>query len=331
MLTPEYSFIIPVYNESANLPTLYARLNAVTRQLDGPSEIIFIDDGSRDDSVEILIDLESDDSRIRILRFARNFGHQLAITAGMDHARGNAIVIMDADLQDPPELVIQMSKLWRDGFDIVYAQRAERKGETWAKKALARAFYRVQRKLASVDMPENTGDFRLADRRVIEAFRGMRESNRYVRGMFAWLGFRQTAVPFSREPRFAGRPQYTFIKSLWLALDAMFSFSYAPLRVGLALGILTSIFALCVGLWAVVEAFAGHVVPGWASTVSLISFLGGIQLIVLGIMGEYIGRIYEEAKGRPLYVLLDSATDRRSNSPANRLQKSREVQNVAPN
>ena len=321
---PEYSFVIPVYNEEANLDALYERLRALLPQLDGPSELIFVDDGSRDSSHDRLLDLQSDDERIRIVRFSRNFGHQVAITAGMDYSRGNAVIILDADLQDPPELVISMAALWRDGYDVVYAQRTERLGETWMKRTLASWFYQLQRRLAAVDMPENTGDFRLVDRRVIEAFRTMRESNRYVRGMFAWLGFRQTAVTFTRDPRHAGRPKYTFVKSLRLAADAMVSFSYTPLRVGLAIGVLTSLIAVGIGLWAIGAAMVGHVVPGWASTVCLISLFGGIQLVVLGIMGEYIGRIYEEAKGRPLYVVQEAASSRRESLQI------REVEHVYP-
>lgn len=303
---PEYSLVLPVYNEEDTLPELYVRLCELLERLDGDAEVIFVDDGSRDRTYPILLDLQRRDSRFKIIQFSRNFGHQVAITAGMDYARGHAVVVMDADLQDPPEVVLEMAARWREGYEIVYAEREERLGESWFKRTSAALFYRLQRRLANVNMPANVGDFRLVDRKALDAFKSMRERGRYVRGMFSWVGFRQVSVKFVRPARFAGRPQYTFLKSLRLALDAMIGFSNVPLRLALSMGSLVSALSVLYGLWAVVWKLAGKNVPGWTSLAVLVTFLGGIQLIVMGVVGEYLGRIYEEVKGRPLYVIRDA-------------------------
>lgn len=300
---PTYSFVIPVYNEQPTLPELYKRLLRLLTQLDGDAEVILVDDGSHDESALFLLDMHRNDPRFKILQFSRNFGHQIAITAGMDFARGRAVIIMDADLQDPPEVVLEMVSRWRDGYDIVYAEREERMGESWFKLKTARWFYQIQLRLANVNIPANVGDFRLVDRKALDAFKSLRENNRYVRGMFSWVGFRQTSVLYVRPERFAGKPQYTFWTSLKLAIDALLSFSYAPLRMALTLGLAFSIFALGYGLWAAGSQLAGHNVPGWTSLAVLVSLLGGIQFIVLGVMGEYMGRIFEEVKNRPLYIV----------------------------
>jgi dolichol-phosphate mannosyltransferase len=300
---PEYSFVIPVYNEELNLAELAIRLCDVLDRLDGDAEVVLVDDGSRDSSAEIALDLHRRDARFKLIRFARNFGHQIAITAGMDFAAGRAVIIMDADLQDPPEVVLDMAVRWREGYEIVYAERLERLGESWFKRKTAEWFYRLQRRLANVDIPANVGDFRLVDRKALDAIKRMRENNRYVRGMFSWVGFRQTSVRFVRPERFAGKPQYTVWKSLKLAVDALISFSYAPLRLALSLGLLFAAFALFYGLWAVACKLTGHNLPGWTSLAVLVSLLGGIHLMVLGVMGEYIGRIFEEVKNRPLYIV----------------------------
>lgn len=304
---PEYSFVLPVYNEEGNLPELYARMSALLDRLDGEAEVILVDDGSRDRSLALLLDIHHRDPRFKVVQFSRNFGHQIAITAGMDFARGNAVIVMDADLQDPPEVVLEMAARWREGYDIVYAEREERRGETWFKRKTAEWFYQLQRRLANVDIPANVGDFRLVDRRALDAFNSLRENNRYVRGMFSWIGFKQTSVRFARAERFAGRPQYTFWKSLRLAMDALISFSYVPLRLALSLGGLVSLFAILFCAWAIGCRLTGRLVPGWTSTVALVSLLGGIQLLVLGVMGEYLGRIFEEVKNRPLYIVRSTA------------------------
>jgi polyisoprenyl-phosphate glycosyltransferase len=301
---PRYSFVIPVYNERETLPELQARLSAVLDALDGPSEVLFVDDCSTDGSSETLAALADRDPRVKVIGFARNFGHQIAISAGLDFALGEAVVVMDADLQDPPEVVPDLIAKWREGYEVVYAVREDREGESWVKRRTAAWFYRVLRGLSNVDMPVDVGDFRLVDRRALDAFRALRERRRYVRGMFSWVGFRQTGVGYSRPERFAGDPKYSYRKSLVLAVDGIVSFSNVPLRVALWLGFLVSAASFAVGVFAIVAKLAGaFVVPGWASILVVISFLGGIQLVVLGMMGLYVGRIYEEVKARPLYIV----------------------------
>jgi glycosyltransferase involved in cell wall biosynthesis len=299
--------VIPVYNEEETLSELHRRLTAVIDELDGETEILFVDDASSDRSLELLRDLQRHDPRIKVIRLARNFGHQVAITAGLDFALGDAVVVMDADLQDPPEVVPDLVARWRDGYEVVYAVREQREGEGWLKRTTAAWFYRVLRRLASVDMPVDVGDFRLVDRAALDAFRSMRERGRYVRGMFAWVGFQQTGVSYRRPERYAGEPKYSFRRSLRLAVDGIVSFSNAPLRLALVWGFVFSFASFVVGIAAIVAKLAGaFVVPGWASIVVVVSFLGGIQLTLMGMMGLYIGRIYEEVKARPLYVVREA-------------------------
>jgi polyisoprenyl-phosphate glycosyltransferase len=299
-----YSFVIPVFNERETLPELHQRLSQVIDGLDGEAELLFVDDCSHDGSYELLAELGRQDGRIRVLRFARNFGHQVAITAGLDHAAGDAVIVMDADLQDPPEVVPDLVARWQEGYEVVYAVRARRSGESWFKRKTAAWFYRVLRWIAHVEMPLDAGDFRLVDRRAVDAFRSMRERGRYVRGMFSWVGFRQIGVPYDRAERYAGEPKYSYRKSLTLAIDGLVSFSNAPLRVALVAGFVFSSLAFLVGVFAIVAKLAGaFVVPGWASILVVISFLGGIQLTLMGMLGLYVGRIYEEVKARPIYIL----------------------------
>jgi polyisoprenyl-phosphate glycosyltransferase len=301
---PRYSFVLPVYNEEDTLPELYGRLTAVIESLDGPAELVFVDDGSTDDTRRILDELRRRDTRVMPLRLARNFGHQFAITAGIDHARGDAIVIMDADLQDPPEVIPDLIRGWRAGYDVIYAVRERREGESWLKRETASAFYRLLRRFAETDLPVDAGDFRLIDRRAAVAFRSLPERNRYVRGMFSWIGFRQTGVTYTREERFAGEPKYSYRKSLRLALDGMISFSLAPLRIALILGFGVALVTFVLGLFAIVTRFAGvYSIPGWASIVVVVSFVGGVQLILTGVVGLYVGRMFNEVKARPLYIL----------------------------
>jgi len=308
MARPRYAFVIPVFNEEQTLEELYTRLAGVMSRLDGDSEVIFVDDGSRDRTFELLLELNRRDPRIRVLRLARNFGHQTAITAGLDYSCASATIIMDADLQDPPEVALDLVARWREGYEIVYAVREQRLGDPWVKRALATGFYRFLRRVTDVSIPVDVGDFRLIDARVLNEFKGMRERNRYVRGMFAWIGFRQTGVPFKRHERFAGSTKYPFRKSLALALDGVLSFSNAPLRVALTFGFLVSGASVLVGLLAVIGYLTGlyAVVRGIASVVVLLTFLGGVQLVVVGMVGLYVGRMYDEVKGRPLYVLWDA-------------------------
>lgn len=301
--TPTYSFVIPVYNEEDGLPELSRRMNALLEALAEPAEVILIDDGSVDESYALMLELHASDERYKVAHFARNFGHQIAITAGMDLAIGDAVVVMDADLQDPPEVVLAMAAKWREGFDIVYGVRRRREHDSWFKRKSAEAFYRVLRRMSDTEIPLNVGDFRLVDRKALDAFRAMRERSRYVRGMFSWIGFRQAYVPYDRPERFAGETKYPLRKMVRLALDGIISFSNLPLRTVLQAGFIVSVLSFCAGIFALVVKLSGaYAIPGWASLMVWTSFLGGVQLTVLGAMGEYIGRIYEEVKQRPLYL-----------------------------
>lgn len=300
-----YSLIIPIYNEEENIPELYRRVSEVMNQLDGVAEMILVNDGSRDRSLEMIRNLHEQDSRVCYLSFARNFGHQLAVTAGMNFARGEAIVILDADLQDPPELILDMVKLWRDNYQVIYAKRLERRQENWFKRLMAYGFYRILRQLSDVEIPTDTGDFCLMDRRVVNVLNTMPERNRYVRGLRSWVGFRQTYILFNRDPRFAGEVKYTFRKSFRLAMDGLVSFSKAPLRLSTYLGLLSAFLAIVMMLLVLYWRLSDPNSPltGIATIVLAILFLGAIQLISIGILGEYVGRIYEEVKARPLYTL----------------------------
>jgi dolichol-phosphate mannosyltransferase len=304
---PDYSIVLPIYNEEETLSELTRRVRLLLDRLDGPSEVILVDDGSGDRSYTLMLAAREADSRFKILRLSRNFGHQIAVTAGMDVAAGNAVIVMDADLQDPPEVVLDMAAKWRDGCDVVYAVREERPGETHFKRMTAAAFYRVFRRLAEIDVPIDVGDFRLVDRKALEAFKAMRESNRYVRGMFGWIGFRQEGVHFRRAERFAGETKYPLRKMLKFATDGIVSFSTAPLRFALKLGFLVSLFSFLLGASFLISQLLGlYSVPGLASIAVYVTFMGGIQLLLLGVMGEYIARIHDEVKSRPLYLVSET-------------------------
>ena len=306
MSTPTYSLVIPVYNEEETLPELRSRLIELLGRLDGPGEVVFVDDGSRDASFAQIDEICREDSSFKCVRLSRNFGHQIAITAGLDAASGDAVVVMDADLQDPPEVVLEMAARWRQGYEVVYAVRSERAGETRFKQMTAAMFYRLFRRLTDLEVPLDAGDFRLIDRRAADAFRSMRESHRYVRGMFSWIGFSQTGVEYKRRERFAGETKYPLRRMLRFAADAVVSFSDAPLRLTLAFGFLMSIAALLFGVAAIVAELAGlYRVPGLASVAVVIAFVGGVQLIVLGVVGAYVARIHDEVKNRPLYLVRD--------------------------
>ena len=305
--TPDYSFVVPVRNERETLHELHRRLAAVMERLDGPAEVVLVDDGSSDGSLEIMRDLARHDERVRIVSLSRNFGHQIALTAGLDHARGNAAVILDADLQDPPEVALELAARWREGYEVVYAIRQGRLGESWAKRRTATLFYRMLGGLSEVEVQPEVGDFRLIDRRVIDALAGMPERHRYLRGMVGWVGFDQTGVTYVREPRFAGSTKYPWSDRVRLAQDAVVSFSSAPLRIVLNLGAAIAALTFLIGIVALVLAVAGlYAVPGWAAVVVVVAFIGSVQLAVLGLLGEYVARIYDEVKRRPLYLVSET-------------------------
>jgi glycosyltransferase involved in cell wall biosynthesis len=299
-----YSIVVPVFNEAAVLPILLRRIGMLMEQLDGPAETIFVDDGSSDCGSVVLQSLARDDPRYRYIGLSRNFGHQIAITAGMDAAAGEAIVVMDADLQDPPEIVGEMIAKWREGFEVVYARRLSRAGESAFKRATANLFYKLLGRMSSVVIPADAGDFRLIDRKVLDALRRMPEQDRFIRGMIAWLGFRQAEVTFHRLPRLAGETKYPLLKMVRLAVDGALSFSDAPLRLAIWFGLGVSACAVFYGFYVTgLWLMNSHLVEGWSSTIIVISFLCGINMLMTGIMGLYIGRIHAEVKRRPLYVV----------------------------
>ncbi|HTG46910.1 MAG TPA: glycosyltransferase family 2 protein [Actinomycetota bacterium] len=307
MGTPEYSLVIPIYNEEECLPELVGRLTALMERLDGPTEVILVDDGSKDKSYGLISDICSRDPRFHAVQLSRNFGHQTAITAGLDFASGNAVVVMDADLQDPPEVVLEMAGRWREGCEVVHAVRIKREGESAFKTASASWFYRVLARLGDVDTPGNAGDFRLVDRKALDAFRMMRETNRYVRGMFGWVGFRQCTVEYARPARFAGETKYPLRKMMKFAFDGIISFSNEPLRIALRIGFVLSFLSLTAAVVTLLLKFSGALeVPGWTSMIFAITFLGGVQLLTIGLMGEYISRIHDEVRGRPLYLVRET-------------------------
>jgi polyisoprenyl-phosphate glycosyltransferase len=319
MDNPTYSFVIPTFNEEQALAELHRRLSAVAESLDGPSEFILVDDGSTDRTREVASELRSRDERVKLVVLSRNFGHQLAISAGLDYASGEAVVIMDADLQDPPEVVPELAARWRQGYDVVYAQRSRREGETRFKRGTARLFYRLMRRLTKIQIPMDTGDFRLVGSRVASIVANMREPDRYLRGMFAWVGFRQAAVPYERAARTAGETKYSLARMIRFAIDGLVSFSTVPLRLTLAGGFAIAGLAFVAGITAIVLKLAGaFTVPGWASLIVVLTFFSGVQFIVLGAIGLYVGRIYAQGKQRPLY-LVDRALgfdELRSDQPA---------------
>jgi dolichol-phosphate mannosyltransferase len=304
---PQLSVVIPLYNEEATVDELRRRLGEVLDRVEPDFEVLLVNDGSRDGTAEALRGIAETGSKWRAIHFSRNFGHQAAVAAGLRFATGQAVVVMDADLQDPPELLEQMLARWREGFEVVYAQRVSREREGPLKRGLAWLYYRVLRAVAPVDIPTDTGDFCLMDRKVVDQLIALPERNRYIRGLRAWVGFRQTSVQFERAPRFAGEPKYTFRKSLGLGVNGIISFSKAPLRLATWLGLLVSLMSFVLVIVFVVEKLTrGFDIRGWASTVVIILFLGGVQLLTIGIIGEYLSRIYDEVKQRPLYVVRET-------------------------
>jgi len=305
-MKPTISLIAPVYNEEPVLPELYRRIIEVMDKSGELWELVLVNDGSRDRSAEIIGQLHAADNRVKGVSFSRNFGFQVAVTAGLDHVSGDAVVLIDADLQDPPEVIIEMIAKWREGYDVVFGVRASREGETWFKRFTAAAFYRLIDRITGIDIPLDTGDFRLMDRRVVDAIRLMPERNRFLRGMVPWVGFRQAGVRYDRKARFAGESKFNSVrKMLPFALNAITSFSYFPLQLATYLGFAIAGFSVLAILTVILLRLFSPVEPllGQATTLVVVLFLGGVQLISLGIIGEYLGRIYDEVKQRPLYLV----------------------------
>ncbi len=301
---PVISVIVPIFNEEEVIPELYRRMVAVLDVIGQPWELICVNDGSRDESLSLLLSLREQDPRVKVINFSRNFGHQIAITAGMDYALGDAIAIIDADLQDPPELIEEMFDKWREGYEVVYAVRAQRRGESRFKLWTASAFYRLLRRITDVEIPVNTGDFRLIDRQVLLTMRRLREKHRFMRGLSSWVGYRQIGIEYQRAERFAGDTKYPLSKMLRLTLDAITSFSYIPLRLSTYFGFFLAFVSLLgIIVTTVLRLSGNNAFLGQASTLVAVLFLGGIQLIFLGIIGEYLARIYDDVKARPLYVV----------------------------
>lgn len=314
------SIVVPVYNEEEVLPIFHSRLGAALGNIEGGWEVVYINDGSTDGTLSILKQLQLTDSAVGFAALSRNFGKEAAMSAGLRLARGNAVILIDADLQDPPEVVHEMIAKWRDGYDVVYGTRTERPGESAFKLATARAFYRLLNRLSDVPIPLDTGDFRLMSRRVVDTLRAMPERDRFVRGMVSWVGFRQTPLPYRRAQRFAGESKYPLRKMLRFATDGILSFSIKPLQLSISLGLLAaSLSMLGIGYALFLRVFTSIWVEGWTALMIAVLFIGGVQLICVGILGEYVGRIYNEVKQRPLYVVQERvgfSTEEPSPSPA---------------
>ena len=301
---PTYTIIAPIYNEIDNIQALYTRVCEVMDSIGESWEFVMIDDGSSDGSTDAILELKKKDHKIVPVIFARNFGHQIAVTAGLDYSQGDAVVIIDADLQDPPEVILDLIQKWKDGYEVVYATRSKREGETWFKLFTASAFYRLIQRITDINLPMDTGDFRLLDRKVVDVMGGMREKHRFLRGMSVWVGFRQTGVEYERAERLAGETKYPIKKMFRLASDAITGFSYFPLQLATYLGFTFTGISFIAILALIISRLAGsQFLMGQAATLIAVLFLGGVQLLSLGMIGEYIGRLYDEAKGRPLYTV----------------------------
>jgi len=302
----KYSVIIPAYNEEEVISESYKRLTSVMSRSDGEYELIFVNDGSADKTAEILKSFAIKDAHVKVIDFSRNFGHQVAISAGLDYATGDAVAVIDADLQDPPEVILQMIEKWHEGYDVIYGKRLKRHGETFFKKLTSKLFYRFLCSMTDVDIPIDAGDFRLMDKKVCEAMRSLSEKNRYVRGLVSWVGFKQTAIEYVREQRFAGVTKYPLKKMIKFASDGIISFSFKPLKIAEILGFIIAGMSFIYMIVAIIQKLMGLTLPGWASILAVSLFFNGIILLMLGIVGEYIGRIYDEVKGRPLYIVKDT-------------------------
>ena len=296
--------VIAAYNEAEALPAMHARLSRVLNAMGLPAQVVYVDDGSRDATWQVLGAIAADDPRVRLLRLSRNFGKELALTAGLDHVDADAVVVLDADGQDPPELLPEFVARWREGHDVVYGTRASRDGESWLKRATASAFYRTINRVSNTGIPADTGDFRLMSRRVVESLRGLRERQRFMKGLFAWVGFPNTSIAYRREARIAGRSKFNYWRLWNFALEGITGFSTAPLRVATYVGLGTALLAFGYGMWIIAKTLAwGDPVQGWPTMMAVVLFLGGVQLMALGVIGEYLGRLYLEAKQRPLYLV----------------------------
>ncbi len=305
--TLSLTIVIAAYNEQSALPVMHPRLSRVLDGLGLDCRVLYVDDGSRDGTWDVLRSLAASDPRVSLLRLARNFGKELALTAGLDQVHTDAAMVLDADGQDPPELIPAFVAKWREGYDVVYGTRTRRDGETWLKKFTAAGFYRVMRWLSQTDIPRDTGDFRLMSARVLDALRLMRERQRFMKGIFTWVGYRQVALPYDREPRVAGDTKFNYWRLWNLALEGITSFSTVPLRMATYVGVLTALVAFGWGLWIIARTVLwGDPVQGWPSLMTVVLFLGGVQLVALGIIGEYLGRLYVEAKQRPLYLVSEA-------------------------
>lgn len=306
----ELSIIIPIYNEEENIPLIYAKLHEVMDRLfdSRPQkyEFIFINDGSVDQSLALLKGLAEKDDAVGFINFSRNFGHQIAVSAGLDYAKGNAVVIIDADLQDPPELIIDLYKKWKEGFEVVYAQRIARKGEGIFKRTTAKLFYKMIAKITAINIPVDTGDFRLIDRKIVEVLKNMPEKNKFLRGQIAWAGFSQIGIPYERDARHGGETGYTFRKMLRLALDGITAFSDFPLKIATIIGFTAFLFSIGLIIYALRSNSLGNTIPGWTSLTIIVSFIGGVQLLCIGLIGEYIIRLINNIRNRPLYIIESS-------------------------
>ena len=328
-MIPYYSVVIPIYNEEDVILTLHQRLTKVLEKVGESYEIIFVNDGSTDTSVRLLLDLRAQDARVKVVNFSRNFGHQIAITAGLDHSSGDAVIVMDGDLQDPPEVIPQLISEWQAGNDIVFAIRESRDGEGLFKRITALGFYRILRRLTTTQIPVDAGDFRLMSRVAVNALKSIRERNRFVRGLVGWIGFRHSSIRYARDRRYAGMTKYPLMRMIRFALNGIFSFSFLPLQLATYLGFAVSLLSFIYLVYAIwLKLFTTRVVQGWASVMVAVLFVGGVQLVSLGIIGEYIGRIHDEVKQRPLYLVdpldgVDTAQEKSSSDSQHQLPSPR--------
>jgi glycosyltransferase involved in cell wall biosynthesis len=314
---PLLSVVVPAYNEQEVLPEFHERLSRVLDGIEPDAEIVYVNDGSRDETLAILQRLHAADPRVAVLDLSRNFGKEIALSAGLQHARGDAVVVIDADLQDPPELIPKLIEEWQNGYDVVYARRSDRAGETLLKKSTAHLFYRLMQKLGEVKIPEDTGDFRLLSRRAVNALNSLGEQHRFMKGLFAWIGYQQKPVLYQRDPRHAGETKWNYWKLWNLALEGITSFTTAPLKFATYLGLVTALGAFGYGTYMIIKTLlVGNPVPGYPSLIVIVLFLGGVQLMAIGVLGEYVGRIFTETKRRPLYFVNAWQPRRAESDPA---------------
>ena len=301
------SIVVPIFNESDNIYAFYEKITKVLNELSEPYEIVFINDGSKDNSLDLLVELHEKDKKVKVINLSRNFGKEIAMTAGMDYSSGEAVIPIDADLQDPPEVIVSLFHKWREGYDVVYATRSSREGETWLKKWTSKMFYKIMGSLTKIEVPRDTGDFRLMDRKVVEALKELREHHRFMKGLFSWVGYKQIGVSYNRDPRYGGKTKWNLGKLFNFAIEGITSFSYIPLKFASLMGVIVSFLSFVYGIFIVIKTLIfGNPVGGYPSLIVIILFLGGIQLLTIGIIGEYIGRIYDETKKRTLYFVRDT-------------------------